>query len=106
MDFELSEEDEKFRQDVLDFIAKEKSEEIVEECESGHGWGPHTREFMRKLGEKRWLAPAVPREYGGMGATHIQRIILEDELWYHRVMPLGMIASGTVAPSLYLYGNE
>ena len=106
MDFEFNEEEKKFRQEVHDFLEKEVTEELLKENEAGVGWGPHTWEFMRKLGAKRWLAPAVPREYGGMGATHMQRVILEDELWGHRAISLLMIATSIVAPTLLLYGSE
>lgn len=106
MDFEFSEEDKKFRQEFYDFLDKEVTKELVEECESGKGWGPHTWEFMRKLGTKRYLAPAIPKEYGGMGATHVQRVILEDGLGYYKAMPGVMIGAGMVAPTLLRHGSE
>jgi len=33
---------------------------------------------------KGWLAPAYPKEYGGSQMSHIRRLILAEELYYHR----------------------
>jgi alkylation response protein AidB-like acyl-CoA dehydrogenase len=60
---------------------------------------------MKKLGAKGWLAPALPKEYGGMGADHVQRVILEDEMGYHFAAPL-MVGNSWVGPTIHLYGNE
>jgi len=60
---------------------------------------------MKKLGDKGWLAPAMPKEYGGMGADHIQHVILEDEMGYHFAAPL-MVGNSWVGPTIFLYGNE
>lgn len=106
MDFEFSPKEEKFRQEVRDFLQKELKEEVIKENEWGQGPGPRTWEFLRKLGAKRWLAPSLPVEYGGMGATHVERFILNDELLYHRAMPTMLCGVGIVAPTLMLYGNE
>ena len=38
------------------------------------------RELGRKLGEKRWLWPMAPVEYGGAGLTVDYAVILEEEL--------------------------
>ncbi|MFC1924645.1 acyl-CoA dehydrogenase family protein [Chloroflexota bacterium] len=106
MDFEFSEEQKKFQQEVRDFLNKEVTEELIEETESGRGWQIHTWNFLCKLGAKGWLAPAVPKEYGGMGSTHVQRIILENEMGYYMAMPGIMVGASIVAPTLLAYGSE
>ncbi len=45
---------------------------------------PFARPFTKKLGARRWLAPAWPTEYGGMGKTSIEQMILNEELAYAR----------------------
>ena len=86
---------------------KEVTDEVIQEVELGTliGMGPVIREFSKKLGEKRWLCPSLPKEYGGMGATHIERLIVQDELLYYRALPL-MVGTTIVAPTLMMYGNE
>lgn len=105
MEFEFSEEHKKFRQEVRDFLEKEVTEDLIKEVEAAQGWGPHIWKYMSKLAAKGWLALSMPKEYGGMGATHIQRVIFEDEMGYHLAAPL-MVGSSWVAPTLLMYGNE
>jgi len=107
MDFEFTPEEERFYQEVREFLGKVVTEGLVKENEANVGWGPYTWEFVRKIGERGWVAPAMPKEYGGMGASHIQRFIIHDELLYHRAIPPTMLCgAGIVAPTLMLYGSE
>jgi len=108
MDFNFTPEQEEFRQEVREFLKKEATEDVIEEAEKGTliGMGPAIRGFYKKLGEKRWLCSAVPKEYGGMGATHLERLIMEEELLYHRALPAMMVGSQIVAPTLMMYGSE
>jgi len=105
MDFEFSEENIRFRQEVREFLNAEVTEELIEEIEGAQGWTSLTWDYMAKLGAKGWLAPAMPKEYGGMGADHIQRVILEDEMGFHFAAPL-MVGNSWVGPTILLYGNE
>jgi alkylation response protein AidB-like acyl-CoA dehydrogenase len=110
MDFRLSEEQEHFRDEVRAFLDKEVTDEMVTESESRLGFGPQSWVLMRKLGEKRWLAPSFPREYGGLGASHMYRSIVAEELSYRRVLSpvpgLGIVGVDMVAPVLLHFGSE
>ena len=106
MDFRFSEQEEKFRKEVKEFLGTVVTNEGIEELEKGTGIGPHTWEFMRKMGERRWLAPAFSREYGGMGATRWQQFIIMDEATYHRALPMALCGVGIVGPMLIHHGTE
>lgn len=108
MDFRFSPEEERFREEVRQFLDTEVTDDMVEEVERGTdiGIGPHTWELMRRMGKKRWLAPAFPKEYGGMGATRWQQFVLSDEMTYHRAYPLHLVGVGIVGPTLLQYGSE
>lgn len=106
MDFAFSPADEKFRQEVRAFLQKEVTPQVVEEVGFALEPGPHTRMFLKKLGAKGWLAPAFPKEYGGLGTTRIQQFIITDELSYHRAQPLILVGVGIVGPTLLMYGSE
>jgi alkylation response protein AidB-like acyl-CoA dehydrogenase len=41
---------------------------------------PEVKPWHRKLCERGWIAPHWPKEYGGMGATLTQQIILVEEI--------------------------
>ncbi len=67
---------------------------------------PFAREFMRKLGSRRWLAPAWPTEYGGMGKSPIEQMVLNEELAYHRAPHGGRLFTlGIVGPTMLIHGT-
>ena len=88
MDFELTEEEKKFKQEISDFLDKEITEQVVAESESGAGFGPHSFQLMQKLGARGWLAPSFPKEYGGLGLPRIYRYIVLNELHYRHELIL------------------
>jgi alkylation response protein AidB-like acyl-CoA dehydrogenase len=112
MDFEFTEDEAIFRQQVRQWLEQEIPQRwseldpgIWEETEES--W-VLSREFQRKLGHKGWLAPAYPREYGGLELSHMKRLILAEELAYNRA-PLSIEVEVTVnwvGPSLMLFGTE
>jgi len=112
MDFRFSEEEEAFRQEVRQWLKEtvpprwyEIDAGLWEETEES--W-VLLREFQRKLGRKGWLAPAYPREYGGSEMSHVKRLILAEELYYHRA-PVGIemeISVNWVGGAISLFGTE
>lgn len=107
MDFKLSREDEEFRQEVRHFLNSESTltKEVRREHAGGQGWGPYTKEFMRKTGAKGYLAPSWPTEYGGLGATHIRKYIVNEEVAY-AVGRLGLGGISLAGPAILLFGSE
>ena len=39
--------------------------------------------FNNKLAERGWLAPAWPKEYGGLGASIFEQVVFNEELGYY-----------------------
>jgi alkylation response protein AidB-like acyl-CoA dehydrogenase len=62
------------------------------------------RELHYKLGQKGWLYPTYPREYGGGGLTGDQDIVLQEELRRNRVPRYG--SNGLVNATLLVWGTE
>jgi alkylation response protein AidB-like acyl-CoA dehydrogenase len=79
MDFEFTEEQEQFRKEVRDFLEKEIADGAWEpSCDAWiQGLSP---EFSKKLSAKGWLGLTWPEEYGGHGRSHMDRLILTEEL--------------------------
>ncbi len=46
----------------------------------GAGISPSLPDLRRRLGEKGWLAPTEPVEFGGLGASQGEEVILAEEL--------------------------
>ena len=63
--------------------------------------------FNKKLAERGWIAPAWPREYGGLDASYIEQAIFAEELGYHRA-PHGQRIFGVsmIGPTLIVHGSE
>lgn len=66
------------------------------------------REFARKLGEKGWLYPTIPTQYGGGGLTGAHATVIADELARRGVhLPLYYdIGPSLAAPAIYACGTE
>jgi alkylation response protein AidB-like acyl-CoA dehydrogenase len=112
MDFKFTEDEEAFRREVRQWLEHEIPQRWIELDpgiweETEESWAL-AREFQRKLGQKGWLAPAYPKEYGGLELSHMKRLILAEELAYGRA-PLSIEVEVTVnwvAPSIILFGTE
>jgi len=65
------------------------------------------RQFTRKLGAKGWFAPAWPRQYGGMGKSPLEQMILNEELAYHRAPAGGRLFTiGITGPTMLVHATE
>lgn len=110
MDFGFTEEEKKFKKEISEFLDREVTEGVIEESDTGLGFGPHSWELMRRLGAKKWLAPSYPKEYGGLGLSKIYRYIVAEELDYRNALVvirgLGMVGVDMVGPVILRHGNE
>jgi len=63
--------------------------------------------FNKQLAARGWIAPAWPREYGGMALGPVEQLVFGDELAYFRA-PNGARtpAVGYAGPTIMLYGSE
>ena len=112
MDFRFTEDEAAFRRQVRQWLEQEIPQRWIELDpgiweETEESWAL-AREFQRKLGQKGWLAPAYPKQYGGLELSHMKRLILAEELAYSRA-PLSIEVEVTVnwvAPSIMLFGTE
>jgi len=112
MDFKFTEEEEAFRREVRQWLEQEIPRRWVELDpgiweETEESWAL-AREFQRKLGRRGWLAPAYPKEYGGLELSHMKRLVLAEELAYNRT-PISIeeeITVNWVGPSIMLFGTE
>ena len=67
-----------FRAEVRDWVAVHVPAELCHRVMRVDP--PELKPWHRKLYERGWIAPHWPREYGGMGATLTQQIILFEEI--------------------------
>src|SRR2546421_2385549 len=77
MDFSLTPEQQAFRAEIREFLAKEVSPSSSFEDGWITGYSP---EFSRKLGARGWIGLTWPKKYGGQEKNHLDRVILTEEL--------------------------
>lgn len=101
MDFHLSPEEEKFRDEVRAFL----DANLPPEKERGADF---MSEWNRKVREKRWVGFAWPREVGGGGGSVMEQVILKEEMARRKAPPLGTCFMGLawVGPGIIQYGTE
>lgn len=101
MNFRWTTEQEAFRGEVQTFLKDNLSDDPDH---VDRGW---SEEFTKKLAQKNWVALAWPREYGGLGVSHMHQVIFNEEMAYHRA-PIGAHRRGVfyVGPILMLYGTD
>ncbi|MBI4338804.1 MAG: acyl-CoA dehydrogenase family protein [Chloroflexi bacterium] len=106
MDFGFNPRQERFRQEVRDFLARELTPEFRDARYEVAGVGV-SREFSRKLGQKGWIGLAWPREHGGQGMGYLDYLIYREEMVmagapiaYH------LTAENQMAPSILAVGSS
>lgn len=112
MDFRFSEEEEMFRQEVRRFLQEEVPPRWHELGygiweETDESW-KITRRWNRILGQKGWLALTWPKQYGGSERSHMDQLILDEEMAAMGT-PTGietMITIGWVCPTIMFFGTE
>ena len=112
MDFNDSPEEAAFRQQVRGFVAESFDPRLVpagwqqypdprDETEAGL-----LREWRGALGERGWIAPHWPREFGGAGLSAMEQFIFNEEMAQTRAPEVGGIGMNMVGPTLIRHGSE
>ena len=94
MDFRFTEEQEKFRQEVINFCKAERGD---------------PSSFSKKIAEKGWTGLSIPKEYGGQGLGAIYRVIFMEEVAYWRapIVPYDYGVTMSLLGNICLkYGSE
>jgi len=106
MDFRFTPEQQAFRKEVRDFLEQELRQGAFQpHCDSWiEGYSP---DFSRKLSQKGWIGLTWPRQYGGGGRGHMDRLVLTEEL-LRCGAPCGAhwFADRQVGPCIIAYGSE
>lgn len=108
MDIGWSAADQRFREDVREFIAAELTEDlrkagrsltsVYADYDIGMKW-------QRSLHKRGWVAPAWPIEYGGCGWTVTQRYIFASEVSAAGAPPVSPMGIGMCGPVLIGHGT-
>jgi len=106
MDFSFTEEQKKFREEVRQFLEGEIREGLWEpSCDA---WiQEYNPEFTKRVAQKGWIGLIWPKEYGGQGRSHVDRLILTEEmLRYGAPAACHWFADRQVGGTILSYGSE
>ena len=113
MDFSFTHEEENFRKELREFFKREipaewKALGYTYWEEDDESWAI-TKAFNKKLGEKGYLGLTLPKEIGGLGKSHFEQVIFEEELVREGRAPTWIeknITVDWVVPTLFMFGSE
>lgn len=91
MDFSFSRQQEMLRDSVAEFAEKEIAPHAIE----WENAGEMPLEFLKKLATQGYMGIFIPKEYGGLGSGHIERMIILEEL-----------SKAYMSPAFYLEDNQ
>jgi len=97
MEFRFNEEQDKLRQDVHEFCAREPWGALEDSKIVGH----HSPSLYRKMVNKGWLGLPFPKKYGGQGLSLVEQTIWEEEV-AHSGVP---IALNVIGSTINLFGQ-
>lgn len=106
MDFYLSVEQEKFRQEIRDFLEGEIKQGLWQP--SCDGWiMAHDPAFTKRVAQKGWIGLTWPKEYGGQGRSFVDRLILTEEmLRYGAPAACHWFADRQIGGAIVHYGTD
>ncbi len=107
MEFKFTAEHEALRTEVRAFLRESiPSGPGPARPTSQENW-PEQMDFLRKLAAKKWVAPAWPVQYGGLGWSHINQMVFSEELAYAGAPDAGRVFNvGMIGPTLIVHGSE
>ncbi len=106
MNFDFTEEQKRFREEVQDFLKLELKQGSFEPIQNAWMDG-FSKEFSRKMSEKGWIGLTWPKEYGGQGRSYIDRTIMQEEM-LKAGAPLAFhfLGDRQIGPTLIRFGSD
>ncbi len=111
MEFRFTPEEESFRAEVRDFLKNELKpgwqDDFDTETELGaEEQSEFSRQFTKKLAQRRWLTLPWPEEFGGLKASVMQQMIYNEEMAYANAPASFSMGVAWVGPALMIYGTD
>ncbi|MFN8616226.1 MAG: acyl-CoA dehydrogenase family protein [Dehalococcoidia bacterium] len=112
MELRFSEKEEALRLEVRDFLIKNNGRDGGSRGDSLGSRSEAEFEFAKgfneKLAQRGWIAPAWPKEYGGLGASIYEQMVFNEEFGYWGAPDTGTrgFGVGMIGPTLIIHGNE
>ena len=66
----------------------------------------YSKQWVRALASRGWIAPGWPKEYGGGGLTSMEQFILNHELAKHNAPMVGGQEISQIGPAIIIHGSD
>jgi alkylation response protein AidB-like acyl-CoA dehydrogenase len=112
MDLRFGEKEEQLRTQVRQFLAehlpKSNGDAGYRDPRTDDAAFEAAKRFNAELGKRGWIAPAWPKEYGGLGASIFEQMVFNEEFGYHGAPDTGTrgFGVGMIGPTLIIHGSE
>jgi 3-oxocholest-4-en-26-oyl-CoA dehydrogenase alpha subunit len=108
VNFDWTEEEKAFQQEVRTFLADTYSPEVMDPTREGMAQlvdTPARREFMKQMAERGYIGMSWPKEYGGSEQPGVYEYLLNEELAAVGAPLIGK-GVGIVGKTIIRHGNE
>jgi alkylation response protein AidB-like acyl-CoA dehydrogenase len=106
VDLSFTAEQEAFRAEVRDWLARNVPPQPLPSLDTAEGFAAH-REWERRLYDARLAVVTWPEEYGGRGADVLQWLVFEEEYWAAGAPArVGQNGIFLLAPTLFEFGTQ
>jgi len=108
VDFEYTDEQKAFQQEVRDFLRENHDPDVMDPTREGMAQlvdSPERRAFMKKLSNRGWVGMSWPSEYGGRDMPGMYEYLLNEELAAAGAPLIGK-GVGIVGKTIIRHGNE
>ena len=107
MDLRFTAEDERFREEVREFLRAHLPHDLAcREAQGFHLSRADVSEWQRTLYRRGWVAPNWPQAFGGTGWTPIQKYIFEIETGLANAPEISLIGLSMVGPVICRFGSK
>ena len=108
MDFDFSPEEQKFADEVEQWLVENHDPVVMDHTRENFSQladTPERRDFMKKLAKQGWLGMSWPKEYGGQEIEGVYEFILNEALSRHAAPQIGK-GVGIIGKTLIRHGSE
>ncbi len=108
MDFEFSEEQQRFLAEVEAFLDEHQAVDVMDPTRENMAQicdTPERRDFMAKVGEQGWLGMTWPKQYGGSEGDGVYEYLLNEALARRGAPQIGK-GVGIIGKTLITYGSD
>jgi len=108
MDFEFSQEEQAFLEEVDEFLCKNYSPEVMDPTRENFSQlvdTPARRAFMKKIADRGWLGMTWPKEYGGGEREGVYEYLLNERLAGVGAPQIGK-GVGIIGKTLIAHGSD